>query len=111
MKQRLLNILQFLFLCSPLMLSAATVKVSWDPSTQATGYRVYMSTDQGASWNLQAESPTLPIDVLNVPDTGLVLLRACAVEQLGSGEVCRTETGFFYNGEWSPLTVENLTTP
>ena len=88
--------------------NAADVTVSWDADPAAVSYRVYQSIDAGTTWTLEAESTTLPI-IVPVPDAGLVLLQGCAVSALV--EVCRTETGFFYNGDWKPPKVINLSTP
>ena len=88
---------------------AGSMTLDWDADPGATGYRVYSSIDGGVIWTLAETSPTLPITVTALPDTGLVLLRACAFNAVV--EACRTSTGFFFNGDWSTLTVNNLSTP
>ena len=90
--------------------SAADIPLSWDADPRATEYRVEQSVDEGATWVLVVTSPTLPITVTGVPDSGLVLLRACASG--ATSDVCRDEVGFFYNGDWLPLSAPtNMSTP
>ena len=93
----------------PTVACAASIVIDWDADPNATSYRVYSSVDTGASWQVAADSPTLPITVTGLPDTGLILLRPCAVN--ATQEACRTETGFFFNGDWLPMSVINLSTP
>ena len=88
---------------------AGSIVLDWDTDPKATGYRVYSSIDGGVMWTLAETSPTLPITVTGLPDTGLVLLRACAFNAVV--EACRTNTGFFFNGDWATLSVNNLSTP
>lgn len=88
---------------------AGSIVLDWDTDPKATGYRVYSSVDGGGTWTLAETSTTLPITVTALPDTGLVLLRACAFNTVV--EACRTSTGFFFNGDWATLSVNNLSTP
>lgn len=89
---------------------AAEIIINWDAIPNASGYRVYQSVDLGATWQQVAEVATLPVTVSNVPDAGLVLFRAAAFNS--ADEAVRTETGFFYNGDWSPLAPPaNMGTP
>ena len=83
----------------PTLALAADVTMTWEPSTGATSYKVYMSTDNGSTW------PTVK-DVGNVTDyvwtdapaTGLVLWRVSAYN--ATAEAIRTEAGVWYNADW-----------
>lgn len=80
---------------------AADVTLSWDSSPNATGYKLYKSLDQGATWGP-------PVDVGNVTtfeykdveETGLILFRASAYN--ASAESINFWAGAWYNFLWKP---------
>ena len=92
---------------------AADITLTWDTDPNATGYRVYQSTDLGANWTLAADAPSLPITVSGLPDSGLVLLSTENYNAQGVAE--RVDVGFYYNGDWAtaalPSPPQNMETP
>lgn len=80
---------------------AADVNLKWDPAEGATGYRIYMSADSGATWQA-------PVDVGNVteyvyqgvPDSGLILFRVSSYNQ--NGETVKCQSGCWFRGDWIP---------
>lgn len=82
---------------------AADVKLAWDPSDNASGYRIYMSTDQGKTWDMGTDAgDVVQYNYPNVPDTGLILFRVSAYNS--SNEVIRYEAGVWYCADWVPPT-------
>jgi len=63
-------------LSSPLLM-AADFTLKWDPVANVTGYRVYQSIDQGATWTQTADvpAPTTDYRVLGAPDDQLIFYR------------------------------------
>lgn len=109
MKKILLAILAIVLFALPAF--GADVSLKWDSMEGATGYKLYMSTDQGATWQT-------PIDVglvteyvyTGVPDTGLILFRAAAYNEFG--ESIRTSSGVWFRGDWAPpLATTGLAVP
>jgi len=99
MKQLLLTIL-FLFVTATTCM-AADVKLNWDPSTGATGYKVYMSTDKGTTWTTGTDVGNVTTyTYMNVPDTGLVMFRVSAYNT--QSESIRFEAGVWYCKDWMP---------
>ncbi len=88
--------LAFLMLM-PLSAMAADVNISWDASTNATGYNVYQSIDNGVTWTLNADVGNVTYATVIAPDSGLTLFRVSAYN--ATGEVIRTEAGVWYNGD------------
>ena len=82
---------------------ADDVGLKWDAVAGAGGYKIYISTDGGNTWDYNTG-----IDVgnvtnyvyTNVPDTGMILFRASAYN--GHGEKIRYKAGVFYCGDCSP---------
>lgn len=82
---------------------AADVPLKWDPSPGATGYKVFMSTDQGETW-------LTPMDIgnvtaftyTNVLEDRLILFKASAYNE--GGEAVRTWSGAWYDHRKKPLT-------
>ena len=81
---------------------AANVNLTWDGSTGATGYNVYMSTDNGTSWCTPQDVGNVVIyTYTGVPDTGLVLFRISAYNT--QGEYIRYWSGAWYCEDWKPI--------
>ena len=79
---------------------AADVTLYWDASTGATGYKLYASTDLGATWSAPHDVGNVQTYVWpNVSDTVLTLFRVGAYNT--QGELIRTEAGAWYNGSWN----------
>lgn len=80
---------------------AADVKLSWDPSDNATGYKIYMSTDQGQSWDAGVDVGNVTTYLYpSVPDTGLVLFRVSAYNS--QANVVRYNAGVWFCKDWVP---------
>ena len=78
---------------------SADVVLSWNASAPATGYKLYQSVDQGATWDAGTDVGNVTNHlILNVPDSGLVLFRVGAYNTFG--ESIRTWSGAWYNGDW-----------
>jgi hypothetical protein len=78
---------------------AANVKLQWDLSPEAAGYKIYMSSDLGMTWSEARDAGNvLTYTWANVPDVGLILFRSSAYD--ASGEAIRYEAGVWYNGDW-----------
>jgi len=83
---------------------AADVKLTWDPSQNATGYRVYMSTDRGQTWDAGVDvGNTTTHTYIGVPDIGLILFRVSAYNSQANS--IRYNAGAWYCAEWVPPTV------
>jgi len=83
---------------------SADLNLSWDPSTGATGYKVYMSTDQGTTWDAGIDVGLVTAyTYLAVPDSGLVLFRVESYN--ANGNALRSDAGAWYNGDWVPPTA------
>lgn len=82
---------------------AADVDLKWDAVTGATGYKVYKSEDNGATWGV-------PVDVgnvtthkwLSVTDTKMVLFRVSVYS--GTSESIRLWSGAWWDSRLKPLT-------
>ena len=79
--------------------SAADIHLKWDPSTGATGYKLYMSTDNGQTWDAGSDVGNVTeVAAFTVPDDQLVLIRVSAYN--AQGESIRYDAGVFYNSSW-----------
>lgn len=74
--------LLLVLIASPLL--ASNVTLAWDPVSGATGYRVYMSADQGATWANQDAANSTTYTWPNVSDTTLVLFKVSAYNSNGT---------------------------
>lgn len=80
---------------------AADLTLRWDASADATGYKIYQSTDSGATWDAGTDVGNVTeYTITGVPDSGLVLFRVAAYNS--QGEAVRLEAGAWYNGDWKP---------
>lgn len=87
----------------PCIAFGADVTLTWDVSTGATGYKVYMSADAGKTWGIPRDAGSNTKFIwLGAPNTGLVLFRVSAYN--ASSEVVKTEAGVWYCGSWKGLT-------
>jgi len=77
---------------------AADITLRWDASEGATGYKLYISTDNGQTWDAGTDVGNVTTYTLTVPDHQLVLIRASAYNDFG--ESIRTDAGVFYNSDW-----------
>lgn len=92
-----------IFTSGMLTAHAADVPLKWDPAQGATGYKIYLSQDQGVTWST-------PLDVGNVtaftytgaPEDKLLLFRSSAYNE--GGEAVRTWSGAWYDHRKKPLT-------
>lgn len=99
MKKLCLAFLFMFFLASPVW--AANVTLSWDAVTGASGYKLYASVDQGATWGAgQDVGLVTEYTLTGQPDSGLVLYRVSAYS--ASGETIRTWSGAWFNADWKP---------
>ena len=81
---------------------AQDINLKWDASTGATGYNIYMSTDDGISWcTPQDAGDAVTYTYLGVPATGLILFRVSAYNT--QGEYIRYWSGAWYCEDWKPL--------
>jgi hypothetical protein len=79
----------------------ADATLKWDPSEGATGYKIYQSTDQGATWDAGVDVGNVTEYLYQgIPDTGLVMFRASAYN--ASGESIKYGSGCWYNGSFAP---------
>ena len=59
----------------PSFVFAADVKLDWDASAGATGYKVEMSTDLGVTWQAPILATSKPFVYPGVPEDKLILFR------------------------------------
>ena len=80
---------------------AADLSLSWDPADGATGYKVQISTTQGASWGETRDAGSQnTFTWTGAPDVGLILFRASAYN--AQGEAINYTKGAWFNGAWNP---------
>ena len=85
----------------PTICHATDVTLKWDAATGATGYKLYQSTDNGATWDAGVDVGNVTSYVYpNVPESGLVLFRVSAYN--ATDEAVRYEAGAWYNFLWKP---------
>lgn len=80
---------------------AADVPLKWDVATGATGYKIQMSTDNGATWptsRVVTGGTTTSYTWTGAPETGLVMFRVTATN--AQGEAIRTDAGCWFNKGW-----------
>jgi hypothetical protein len=71
------TILIFLLLSASAM--AADVHLDWDVSPGATGYKISMSTDMGATWQTPVDAGTAkPFTYPNVPEDKMIIFKVAA---------------------------------
>lgn len=75
----------FLFLAAAMALlfvsaaAAADVRLDWDATPGATGYKISMSTDLGATWQTPIDiKMAKPYTYTNVPEDKLILFKIAA---------------------------------
>ena len=96
-------VLSFIFGCT-VFANAAEVKLAWDANseTDLAGYKVYMSTDQGATWTAGVDVGNITAHTYpDVPDTGLILFRVSAYD--ANNETIRYEAGAWYCKDFLPV--------
>lgn len=77
---------------------SADLKLSWDPSDGATGYRVQISTDLGKTWSEPNDAgDSVTLTWMGAPDTGLILFRVSAYNS--QGEAVNYNKGAWYRGD------------
>lgn len=80
---------------------AADLKMGWDPSKGATGYKLYMSLDNGKTWDAGVDVGNVTEYLYkDVVETGLVLFRVSAYND--SCEVINWDSMVAYNYLWKP---------
>lgn len=80
---------------------SADIHVGWDPVAEATGYKLYKSTDLGVTWDAGMDVGNVTeFTVTGVPDAGVVLFRVSAYN--GNGEAVRYDAGVFHCGDCIP---------
>ncbi len=97
MKKIMLFALGFMFLAGASL--ASDLKIGWDKSPDATGYKVYESQDMGATWQEKLDTNSTNA-TLSMTEHGLVLIRISAYNR--NGETIRTGSGIWFNGDWLP---------
>lgn len=81
---------------------AAEVTLNWDAVPGATGYKLYMSSDQGASWDPGTDvGDVTSYSVTGVLEDRLVMWRASAYN--ASNEAIRFEAGVWYDHRLKPV--------
>lgn len=103
--KRLIVLIVGLLLCGLLpcvgVLHAADVHLEWDVAANAAGYKIYMSIDNGQTWDDGMDVGNVTDFVYpNVPDAGRVLFRASAYNS--HGEAIRYTAGSWYCGDCTP---------
>jgi len=89
-------------LCFSGIVKAADITVSWDASADATGYKIYRSTDLGNTWTLRMDvGNLLTYNLTGEPDTGLVLYRVSAYDT--NSEAIRYWSGAWMDQDWKPV--------
>jgi len=90
----------FIFtLILPAIVSAADITIKWDFQSDADGYRVRHSIDNGLTWEGDTDVGNVDNALCVVPDSVLVLIQVGAYNTQGT--TWRTDAGVFYNSEWS----------
>lgn len=88
-----------IILCLGTSSLAADLNLAWDPSDDATGYKVQISTDLGDTWSEPRDAGnSVTFTWTGAPDTGLVLFRASAHN--AQGEATNYKKGAWYRGDW-----------
>jgi len=80
---------------------AADVDLGWESVESATGYKLYMSEDSGATWSAPIDvGDVITFTYSGVPIDKLVLFRVSAYND--NGETIRLWSGAWYNELWKP---------
>ena len=92
----------------PVLCFSADLNLKWEASQGATGYKLYMSTDMGTTWQApQDVGNVLTYTYVGVPDNVLVLFRVSAYNAVG--EIITTDRGAWYDGRKTlPKVTYNL---
>lgn len=99
MKKILAVLAMVLMFCGSAL--AADVELKWQAAALATGYKIYQSTDTGATWDAGVDVGNVTEYTLTgVPDTGLVMWRLSAYNAYG--ETITSWQGGWYCGDWMP---------
>ena len=90
------------------MAQAADVNLKWEASPEATGYKIYKSLDNGATWDAGIDVGNVTEYIYTgVEETCLVLFRVGAYN--ASGEGVSFWSGAWYNKLWMPpLSAQGL---
>lgn len=83
----------------PAVAYARPYTLTWNAMAGATSYRLYQSTDQGASWTKVYDGASNQATV-DVTGTTLVLFRASAINSVG--EAIRTDAGAWVDPSKQP---------
>lgn len=79
---------------------AADNNLAWDAVAGATGYKLQISTDGGATWGATRDAgANTTFTWTGTPDTGLILWRVAAYN--ATGESWQTKQGAWYCGTWT----------
>ena len=80
---------------------ADDVKLKWDPTINATGYKIYSSQDMGKTWDTGIDTNgATEYLMMGVSDTGKVLFRVSAYNE--HGESIRYTAGVWFCGSCAP---------
>ena len=85
----------FLALLIPSFVFAADVKLDWDASAGATGYKVYMSLDKGVTWLAPLTTTTKPFVYPGVPEDKEIKFKISAFN--GVTEAVNNYAGVWYD--------------
>lgn len=97
-KIAVLTIINLLLLSAEQIPNTNNVRLKWDASANATGYKLYMSTNKSGSWNTGKDVGNVTSFVYpDVPNAGLVLFRASAYNN--HGEAISFTAGTWYCGD------------
>ena len=88
------------FLLFPSWVWAVTVTLQWQPVAGATQYTVYQSVDQGTTWTTATTATTNNASI-DAPETGLVLFRVSAKNDVG--ETINFDRGAWFDAKWSRI--------
>lgn len=99
--KKIILVLVTVLMLAPVAIRAADVNLKWDAVTEADGYKVYLSTDTGATWEEIGDVTTNAATAQNIADSGLMLFRISAYN--AQEETIRTWSGAWYNGDWKPV--------
>lgn len=97
--KRLLIVLVIMFMA--FSVQAKDLDMEWDTSQGATGYKIYVSADNGVTWDAGLDVGNVTAyKYLNAPETGLLLFRVGAYNS--QAVVIRHDSGAWYDGTLSP---------
>ena len=109
-------IILFTFMFFSVPAFAADVQMKWDAVSGATGYKIYMSTDMGDTWDngvdvgMAQQNPTVPSERIytyqNVPEDRMVLFKGSAYN--ANAETIRDWSGAWYDHRKKPLETPGL---